>query len=165
MTVHASAPHAAAVARDWAPGMVEARLEEAADTLRRLPAVKVQGYFSTWPPIIRDFWEAFGRHDAEVRLGPATPAAIDRMDETLLWLRWLEPDEVRLVWLRAEGVRWKLICARFGIGRTTAWYRWSTALGKIAVRLNAGMTGSGTQVGGRDKTAAHGQKYRRIITP
>lgn len=136
MTVHASAPRVAVVAQDWTPRMVEARLEEAADTLRRLPAVKVQGYFSTWPPIIRDFWEAFGRHAAEVRLGPAMPAAIDRMDETLLWLRWLEPDEVRLVWLRAEGVRWKLICARFGIGRTTAWYRWSGALAKIATRLN-----------------------------
>jgi hypothetical protein len=60
------------------------------------------------------------------------------MDEALRWLRWLELDETRLVWLRAEGVRWKLICARFGIGRTTAWYRWSGALTKIAARLNSG---------------------------
>jgi len=62
---------------------------------------------------------------------------VDRMDETLEWLRWLEPDETRLVWLRAEGVGWKPICARFGVGRTTAWHRWNAALGKIAVRLNA----------------------------
>jgi hypothetical protein len=60
------------------------------------------------------------------------------MDETLWWLRWLELDEVRLVWLRAERVRWKLICARFGVGRTTAWHRWSGALVKIAARLNGG---------------------------
>jgi len=121
---------------EWTPEMVAGRLAEAADTLRRLPRVKVQGYFSTWPTVIRDFWEAFGWHEAEVRLGPPTAAAIDRMDETVLWLRWLEPDEVRLVWLRAEGVRWKLICARFGVGRTTAWYKWSGALAKIAGRLN-----------------------------
>lgn len=122
----------------WTAKLVEARLEEAADTLRRLPSIKVQGYFSTWPPIIRDFWDAFGWHDAEVRLGPPSPQAIDLMDETLQWLRWLEPDEVRLVWLRAEGVRWKLICARFGVGRTTAWHRWSGALEKIAARLSGG---------------------------
>ena len=121
----------------WTPEVVAERLEEAADTLRRLPAVRVQGYFSTWPAVVRDFWEAFGWHDAEVRLGPPAPAAIDRMDETLQWLRWLNPDETRLVWLRAEGVRWKLISARFGVGRTTAWYRWSGALTKIVAELNA----------------------------
>lgn len=148
----------------WTPEVVAERFEEAADTLRRLPAVKVQGYFNTWPPIIRDFWETFGWHDAEVRLGPPSPAAIDRMDKTVLWLRWLEPEEVRLVWLRAEGVRWKLICARFGIGRTTAWHRWSAALGKIAVYLNGGMTAGRSQVGARDKTAAHRRRCSRIIT-
>jgi predicted DNA-binding protein (UPF0251 family) len=116
--------------------MVEARLEEAADTLRRLPRVKAQGYFNTWPTIIRDFWEAFGWHDAQARLGPPSPAAIDRTDETMLWLHWLEADEVRLVWLRAEGVRWKAIAHRFGIDRSTAWRRWTCALIKLASRLN-----------------------------
>ena len=124
--------------QEWTPEIVQARLAEAADTLRRLPAVKVQGYFNTWPSIVVDFWEAFGWNDTEVRLGPPAPRAIDRMDETIQWLRWLEPDETRLVWLRAEGVRWKVICARFGVGRTTAWYRWSGALATIALRLNAG---------------------------
>jgi len=137
MSGRANARRSVGADEDWTPEMVQARLAEAADTLRRLPAVKVQGYFNTWPTVIRDFWEAFGWQDAEVRLGPASPKAIDRMDETIRWLRWLEPDETRLVWLRAEGVRWKLISARFGVGRTTAWYRWTGALGKIAARLNA----------------------------
>jgi Domain of unknown function (DUF6362) len=53
------------------------------------------------------------------------------------WLMWLEPEERRLVWLRAEGMPWKWITRRLGIGRTTAWQRWTTALLKIAVRLNA----------------------------
>ena len=48
----------------------------------------------------------------------------------------LELDEGRLGWLRAERVRWKLICARVGVGRTTAWHRWSRALTKIAAPLN-----------------------------
>ena len=132
----ASVRRAAADDLDWTPKMIEARLEEAADTLRRLPPVKVQGYFSTWPPIVRSFWEAFGWHETEVRLGPPRAKAIDRMDETLLWLRWLEPDEIRLVWLRAEGVRWKVIAHRFSIDRSTAWRHWTYALIKIASRLN-----------------------------
>lgn len=124
----------------WTPTLVEERLEEAADTLRRLPAVKVQGYFSTWPPVIRDFWEAFGRNEVRVRLGPPQPGAIDRMDEALAWLAWLEPDDARLVWLRACGVHWKLITWRFGVGRTTAWRNWVAALVSIASRLNGAKT-------------------------
>jgi hypothetical protein len=54
-----------------------------------------------------DFWEAFGWNAVEVRPGPPSSDAIDRMDAVLRWLLCLEPDEVRLVWLRAEGVRWK----------------------------------------------------------
>jgi hypothetical protein len=52
-------------------------------------------------------------------------------------LCWLAPEERRLVWLRAEGMPWKRITLRLGIGRTTAWQRWTTALLKITVRLNA----------------------------
>jgi flavin-binding protein dodecin len=118
------------------PKAVADSLEEAAQTLHRLPPVRVQGYFTTWPPIIREFWEAFGRHAAEVRLGPPTPDAIDRMDEALQWLHWLELNEVRLVWLRAEGARWKSIAYRFGMDRSTAWRHWSCALIKIAAHLN-----------------------------
>ena len=59
------------------------------------------------------------------------------MDETLGWLCWLDPEERRLVWLRAEGMPWKWITHRLGIGRTTAWQRWTMALLKISTRLNA----------------------------
>lgn len=120
----------------WTPKTVAEAVEEAAHTLRRLPPVKVRGYVSSWPPTIREFWEAYGWHDTKVRLGPPAPDAIDRMDEVLHWLLILEPDEVRLVWLRAEGVRWKSIAYRFGIDRSTAWRHWTFALIKIAAHLN-----------------------------
>jgi hypothetical protein len=116
----------------WTAKDVAERLEEAAHTLRRLPPVKVRGYISSWPPIIREFWEAYGWHETKVRLGPPAPDAIDRMDEVLRWLLILEPDEVRLVWLRAEGVRWKSIAHRFGMDRSTAWRHWTCALIKIS---------------------------------
>ena len=80
---------------EWTPRDVAELLEEAARTLRRLPPVTVRGFFSAWPPVIRDFWEAFGWNAAEVRPGPPTSDAIDRMDEALRWLLCLEPDEVQ----------------------------------------------------------------------
>ena len=37
---------------DWTPARVEERLIEAAAVLRRLPSVRMSGYFSTWPTMI-----------------------------------------------------------------------------------------------------------------
>ena len=65
-----------------------------------------------------------------------SPQAISRMEETLTWNRFLEPDEAHLMWARAEGVPWKGICYRFGISRPTAHRRWEYALSVIAWRLN-----------------------------
>ena len=120
----------------WTPTLVEERLEEAADTLKRLPEERVRGFFGTWPPVVRDFWEAFGRDEVRLRRGPPQPAAIDRMDEALVWLSWLEPDDARIVWLRACRLPWKLVTWRIGLGRTAAWQHWAAALITIAARLD-----------------------------
>ena len=114
---------------------VEERLRSAARTLRRLPNLKVQGYFSTWPTIIREPLEILQMEPEPMRLQPST-ADITEMEEVLfVWLKWLEPEERRLVWLRAERVRWKLICGRFGVGRTKAWEMYRRALASIAAKL------------------------------
>ncbi|MEO5337981.1 MAG: DUF6362 family protein [Magnetospirillum sp. WYHS-4] len=126
--------------RKWTAKMVEDRIEEAADTLRRLPEQKVQGFFGTWPPVVRDFWEAFGWEEARIRRGPPQPGAIDRMDEVMIWLTWLEADDARIVWLRACRTPWKLITWRFGMSRTTAWRNWVAALLTIAARLDGAST-------------------------
>lgn len=120
----------------WTPSLVEERMVEAADTLKRLPEERVRGYFSTWPPIIHDYWEAFGRHDVKLRRPWPSPAAIDRMDETMTWLVWLDPTEARIVWLRASGERWKEVCWKVGLARTAANQHWMYALCVIAWRLN-----------------------------
>ena len=114
---------------------VEERLRSAARTLRRLPNVKVQGYFSTWPTIIREPLEILQMEPEPLRITPSM-ADITEMEEVLfVWLIWLEPEERRLVWLRAERVRWKLICGRFGVGRTKAWEMYRRALASIAAKL------------------------------
>ena len=113
----------------WDNEAVAARLEEAVDVLARLPDERVRGLYDLWPRLL-------GEPCGSARPAAASPEAIDRMDEALGWLMWLEPEERQLVWLRAEGLPWKWITRRLGIGRTTAWQRWTTALLKIVVRLD-----------------------------
>lgn len=45
----------------WTPSLVEERLVEAADVLKRLPERKAQGYFNTWPAMSYEFSDLVGR--------------------------------------------------------------------------------------------------------
>jgi Domain of unknown function (DUF6362) len=118
------------IGQRWDQETVARRLQEAADVLARLPQERARGFYDLWPRLV-------GEPCRYARPAAAAPEAIDRMDEALGWLSWLEPAERRLVWLRAEGMPWKWITRRLGIGRTTAWQRWTVALLKIATRLTA----------------------------
>ena len=77
---------------DWTREQIEERLHEAADVMKRLPAIKVQGYYNLWPGIVREFADLVGQEPQRLRRPPPAPAAISRMEETLGWLVWLEPD-------------------------------------------------------------------------
>jgi hypothetical protein len=114
---------------------VEDRIHDAARTLRRLPEERVQGYFSTWPKIKRDEMEILQMEKEPMRIRPSMDDITEMEEVLFVWLRWLEVDERKLVWQRAERVRWKLICAQFGVGRTKAWEMYKCALGKIAARI------------------------------
>jgi hypothetical protein len=58
------------------------------------------------------------------------------MEECIGWLRLVGASEGRIIWLRAERVRWRQICIRMGYVRSTAWRRWAAALITIANHLN-----------------------------
>lgn len=120
----------------WTRDQVEERLNEAADVLKRLPDAKGQGYFSTWPQIVYEFADLVGQKPPRLRRPPPSPAAISRMEKTFDWFAWLEPEDAKLVWARAEGTPWKPICWRFGLSRATAHRRWEYALSVITWRLN-----------------------------
>jgi hypothetical protein len=116
---------------------VRERLEEAARTLRALPAKdRPKGYDTAWPDVVRQAAEAYG-WDAAVppRITPSA-AEIGRMEECFAWLSWLEPRDRQIVWLRAAGVRWRAICVRVGYARTHAWRRQVAALKRIAEQAN-----------------------------
>ena len=120
---------------DWTPAMVDARLESAADVFRSLPEVKPKGYFNAWPEYFHSFADKVGQQPQMRRPRPS-PRQITHAEETLLWLRWLDPDDARLLWLRANKTKWKPICWELGISRATANRRWQYGIAVIVWRLN-----------------------------
>ena len=122
--------------REWTADCVADHFEEAFRTLRKLPPVKAQGYFNTWPDIVRTSREIAAMEPQPMRVWPSA-AAITRLEQTFDWMLWISVEERKLIWLRAARVPWKAITFEFGCDRTTAWRRWTLALTKIASRLNA----------------------------
>ncbi|WP_394540150.1 DUF6362 family protein [Lysobacter enzymogenes] len=119
----------------WNIQQVTDRFQEAAITARRLPPARVQGYAAFWPDINRQSWEGYADERIVLRFA-ASPGAIDRFGETVRWLRWLEEEQRRLVWLRAQYVPWREISHRTGLIRKTAWRRYQHALAVVVVHLN-----------------------------
>lgn len=127
------------------PREIEDRFEEAALTLKRLPnppGSGARGYGRSWPEYVHEAKHAYGYEEARMRVIP-NAREIQRMEETLEWLALISGDSEeaiidnrRIVWMRAEGYRWKQICRGVGCVRSTAWRRWTAALVTIANRLN-----------------------------
>lgn len=120
----------------WTIEDVAARFEEAAHTARRLPPVRVQGYFNLWPPIVRSRWEVLASEDRDDTHFPPTPEAVERMMEVSRWVQWLTPEERRLVWMRAKGIGWRTIAIHFACDRSTAWRHWKKCIANVTQQLN-----------------------------
>ena len=120
---------------DWTTTSVEDRLESAADVFRTLPCVMAQGFFNAWPEYFHSFADKVGQ-EPQMRQPRPGPRQITEAEEALLWLRWLERDDARIVWLRAERTPWKPICWEMGLSRTAATKRWQFGLAVVTGRLH-----------------------------
>jgi len=123
----------------WNREAVAERVREAWDTLRRVPAQRVPGFMTSWPDIVQDYFEAYGHGTPSVRLAPAAPAAIDRMDETFGWFAFLKgaPHLTKAVWLCCGcGMGPRRAGAILGAHRDTIRERRDLALDAIADGLN-----------------------------
>jgi hypothetical protein len=120
----------------WTCDQVADRFLDAAATARRLPPVKVQGYFNCWPALARSEWEAYSAEEApRVRFPPA-PEDIERMLETMRWVLWLEVEQRHLVWMRAKRYGWREIGIRFACCTRTAQRHWQMAIFEVVEQLN-----------------------------
>ncbi len=122
----------------WTAEAVEARLEEAADTLRRLPPGRRRPQLTSWPDTVRDPGEAYGYERTTVRPGPPPPGAISRLDEVLGWLAPVDPADRRILWARARGSSWRRIEDEEGRSAPTLRKAWRQALARLARRANGG---------------------------
>ncbi len=120
----------------WTAAMVQAYFEEAAEVMKALPPVRVQGYFSTWPTPVHDFWDAYGWHEAECRWRP-TPRQITRMEHVCEWLRFVPVREGKIIWRRASGVPWKVIANDLNSSRASVSNWYNAGISTIVGRLNA----------------------------
>ena len=121
---------------EWCTDTVAARLEEAANTGRRLPPVRVQGYYTVWPVFVRQEWETLAADEKVYRPFPPSPKDIDRMLEVMRWVQWLEVEQRHLVWMRAKRYGWREIGIRFACCTKTAQRHWQKAMQTLADHLN-----------------------------
>lgn len=130
----------------WCSEDVAARFHDAVVTGRRLPPVRVQGYFNLWPPMVRQSWERYPDEGRKFHF-PPDPADVELMLETMAWMQWLEVESRHLVWMRADNYDWNEIGRRFGCCRSTAWRRWKVAIGIVVDQLNGPHVVASEQLG------------------
>jgi len=90
------------MAREWTRADVEARLESAARVMRAQPRLGPQGTFNAWPAYFHEFADKVGQ-EPEMRRPLPSPRAVTEAEEAMVWLRWLEVDDARLVCARVSG--------------------------------------------------------------
>lgn len=121
---------------NWTIDDVANRFEAAASTARRLPPVRVQGYFTVWPMIVRSEWERMSAEERPKLHFQPSPVEVDAMLEVMHWVQWLELDQRHLVWMRAKRYGWRDIAIRFACCTKTAQRHWQVALLSVAQRLS-----------------------------
>jgi len=115
---------------------VKARIEEAAETLKRLPRQGMSQKMTTWPDVVISTFEMRGWGNEKARLGPPSAKAITRMDECLEWLMPLNGTNRRLVWARACKIPWRRLEDADGRSAVTLRKHHQYALEAMANRLN-----------------------------
>lgn len=120
---------------EWTTAQVQDRLELAAGVMRQMPGVMPQGFFNAWPEYFHSFADKVGQEPRMRRPRPS-PRQITQAEEAMLWLRWLEKSDARIVWLRANGEPWKKITWEIGVSRPAANRHWQYGIALITWRLN-----------------------------
>ena len=105
----------------------------AAEIMRRLPAVKMQGYLCAWPSFCRSCEEMQFAEDVWL---PPLPHEISAMEKILEWLKFTSLENRRIIWLRACGMGWKTMSGKYKKGRSTLIREYNIGIKEIETALN-----------------------------
>jgi hypothetical protein len=136
------------IGMSWTFDTITDRIEEAVDTMARLPTEGPAGYGSCMPDVVRSRFESYNqdgdpwglyKNRRKPNMGPPASEAIDRATEVFEWLQWCARKDREVILRRASGERWYLIEGRFKRKRCTldTWRKRGIQL--IIDRLNDGV--------------------------
>lgn len=108
---------------------------EAAETERKLPPALRTQVRAMWPDVPADPNLAYGWHEIEMKLGPATSSEVSRYDWALAVMMLMDSDDRKIVWAaahsqvnRERGPRWKAIAQFLHMHPETAKRRFERAV-------------------------------------
>lgn len=111
------------------------RFEECVNVMQKLPGAASLGTKTFWPDINYTDEEISKQEKRKVTPMRPLPESIDRAEECLTWITWLNEGERKLIWLRAHGESWRSISRETGFPKSSAQRYWFMALAKIAEKL------------------------------
>ena len=112
---------------------IKENLHFAAQIMRRLPAVKVQGYNCSWPKYCMDADDY--KNEKDIWMMPL-PEEITIMENILEWLEYTDYETRRIVWLRSCGMGWKRMSVQTRQSRSNLIRIYNRGLKDIVEALN-----------------------------
>lgn len=114
----------------------EIMLEEAVDTLKRLPNQRIKAKLTSWPEIVQKSAEHYASTPNFIKPAAPEPSAIDRLDFVLDALVTVNDVERRLLWARASKISWRKLEQYENLSHTTLRKFYKTGLDKLSHKLN-----------------------------
>jgi hypothetical protein len=117
---------------------IKAALREACRILERTPFPKGSRpaqLRAGWPDVVREAADAYGYTATRNRPALPSPLELDRMDEALRWLLWVEGTERTVLFARACGVTWRALQEKLDTSYPTLAKIHGRGLTLIAARL------------------------------
>ena len=79
--------------------------------------------------------QSYGYNDYTISRPKPSGEQIDRCDQALLWLLYLNKDQKELIWARASKFSWRKIAMFLGCNKDTAKMKWTVVLFELIEKL------------------------------
>lgn len=145
----------------YTPAHVADRLEEAAAVLKRMPPVKVRGYFNVWPHILHELSDLIDQEPKKLNRPFPKASEISRMEETLGWTVGLEVLDAKVALLRARNYIWKEISYKVGIAEPNVRNHWAFGMCVISWKLNGRRLTANDSIQSVIRTTPFGERKKK----